>query len=105
MKNSDGTFELSQTHLVEKTIKHVRLEVSASIKAREISAVKPLVRKDKYSLGRKFVWNYNAAVSMLSYIQGSTRPEISIDVQKCARFSLIYVFCNSVPSDELQCTL
>ena len=34
-KNSDGTFELSQSHLVEKIINHVRLEVSGSLKLGE----------------------------------------------------------------------
>ena len=35
-KNSDSTFELSQSHMVEKIINHVGLEVSASLKAREL---------------------------------------------------------------------
>ena len=38
-KNSDGTFELYQSHLVEKIINHVGLIVSASIKCIETPAV------------------------------------------------------------------
>ena len=37
---SDGTFELSQLHLVEKIINHVGLAVSTSLKARETPAGK-----------------------------------------------------------------
>ena len=35
-KNSDGKLELPQPHQVEKIINHVGLEVSASLKAREL---------------------------------------------------------------------
>ena len=33
--------------------------------------------KEKYILARKCVYNYREAVGMISYLQGSTRPEIS----------------------------
>ena len=68
--NSDGTFEISQSHLVVLKINHVGLEVSASLKARETSSGKPLMHKYKYSIGRKYIWNYRSAFSMLSYLQG-----------------------------------
>ena len=69
-KNSDGKFELSQSHLVEKTINHVGLTVSKSLKSRDTPAGKQLLHKYKSSLGRKYVWNYRSAVGMLSYLQG-----------------------------------
>ena len=71
-KNSDGKLELPQPHQVEKIINHVGLEVSATLKAIYTPAVKPLLHKDESSIVRKFVCNYRAAVSMLSYLQGST---------------------------------
>ena len=73
-KYSYGTLELSQSHLVEKIINHVGLEVSTSLKSIETPDRKPLLHKYKSSLGIKCVWNYRAVVSMLSYLQGSTRP-------------------------------
>ena len=79
-KNSDGTFEFSQLHLVKKIINHVGLTVFASIKARESPARKPSLHKYLSSLGSKCVWNYRAAVGMLIGLQGSTRPEISMAV-------------------------
>ena len=85
-KNPDGTFELLQSHLVEKIINHVRLTVTASLRAREAHDWKSLLHKDKYSLGRKCVCNLRAAVGMLIYLQGSTRPEIKIAVHQCASF-------------------
>ena len=42
--------------------------------------------KDKSILGRKCVCNYCAEVSMFSYLQGTTWPEISMDIHHCACF-------------------
>ena len=42
-KNLDGTFESSQLHLAEKNIRHVGLEVSASLKEIDTTAGKPLL--------------------------------------------------------------
>ena len=85
-KKSDGIFKLSQSHLVDKIINHAGITVSASLKAKDTPSVKPLLHKDEYSIGRKCVWNYREAVSILSCIHGSTRPEISMSVHQCARF-------------------
>ena len=49
-KNSDGTFNLSQSHLMEKIINHVVLELSMSLKAREMLSVKPLLHKDSWTI-------------------------------------------------------
>ena len=45
-KNSYGTFELSQLHLVEKIINHVRLTVFITLNSIEAPAVKPLMHRD-----------------------------------------------------------
>ena len=51
---------------------HVELEVSVSLKSIEMPTGKPLLNKYESGIGRKSVWNYKAAVGMLSYHQGST---------------------------------
>ena len=79
--NPDGTFKWSQSHTVEKVTNHARLEVSASLKSRETPD-----GKYESSIGIKCVWNCRVAVGMLSYLKGSTRPEISMAVHQCARF-------------------
>ena len=85
-KNSDGTFEWLQSHILEKTINHVGLTVSASIKARKMPARKLLLNEYKASLGMKGAWNYRAAVGMLTYTWESTRPEVSMAIHQCKRF-------------------
>ena len=85
-KNSDRTFELLQSNLVEKIINHVRLTVPVSLNSRETPEVKPLLYSDEYSLGRKCMWNYRAEAGMLNYLLGLTRPEIALAVHQCAKF-------------------
>ena len=53
--NSDVKFKFSQSHLLEKTINHVGLELYASLKARETPAGKSLLHKDECSLVSKCV--------------------------------------------------
>ena len=64
---------------------YVRLEVSESLKARDTPAGKPLMHKEESSLVRKCGFNYRSAFGMLSYLQISTRPDISMDVHQCSR--------------------
>ena len=85
-KNSDRTFKLFQLHLAEKKVNRIGLTMSKSFKSRETLAGKTLLHKYESSLGRKCVWNYMAVVGMLSYLQGSKRPEISMYIHQCARF-------------------
>ena len=48
-KNSDGTLELLQSHMVDKIINHVGLTVSAILNSIETHAGKPLLNKDESS--------------------------------------------------------
>eukprot|EP00956_Cyclotella_meneghiniana_P014305 scaffold21378_cov23-Cyclotella_meneghiniana.AAC.2 len=47
---------------------------------------KPLLNKDLSGKPRKLKWKYRTAVGMLSYLQGNTRPEISMATHQTARF-------------------
>ena len=44
-KNSDGTFEFLQSHLVDKIINHVGLTISVILKLREMHTGKPSLYK------------------------------------------------------------
>ena len=47
---------------------------------------KPILNKDLEGKPRKHKWEYRTAVGMLSYLQGNSRPEISMAVHQTARF-------------------
>ena len=47
---------------------------------------KPLLHKDVSGKPRKEAWNYRTVVGMLNYLQGNSRPEMSMAVHQTARF-------------------
>ena len=81
-----GYSNYCKLHLVEKIINHIRILVPVRLNSTETIAGKPLLHQVEYSLGRKCIWNYRAAVGILSYLQGSARPEIPMSVHQCDFF-------------------
>ena len=59
-----------------------------SVNPKPTPAVSPLLHKDLDGLERKNNWKYRQVIGMLGYLQGSTRPDISMAVHQCARFSV-----------------
>ena len=88
IKRDDGTFELSQPFLIERIVNFIKTEYESELNGKpSITPVgKPLLHKDTDGTPRKYNWNYWTAVGMIGYLQGSTRPEISMASHQCARF-------------------
>lgn len=86
-KHKDGRFELTQTHLIQRFLDVVGLEEGH--KTKPTPAMKPLLFKDLDGIDRKHKWNYRQAIGMLTYLQGTTRPDIAMAVHQCARFSIM----------------
>jgi hypothetical protein len=83
-------FELKQPFLIERICRTLGLidndwDVAANTKSTPVG--KPLLNKDLNGKPRKLKWKYRTAVGMLSYLQGNTRPEISMATHQTARFS------------------
>ena len=57
-KNQMGHSNYHNRTWWKKIINDVQFEVSASILKREMPNGKLLLHKDKYSIGRKFMWDY-----------------------------------------------
>jgi len=84
---TDGKIELRQKRLIERIIKPVGLEKDVLAASKPTPVVKPLLNKDLEGLPRKYDWNYRSIVGMLGYLQGSTRPDISMATHQCARYN------------------
>eukprot|EP00957_Ditylum_brightwellii_P017196 1295970-Ditylum_brightwellii.AAC.1 len=57
------------------------------VKGRENSVCLPLLHKDLDGLECKQSWHFRSDVGLLSYFQGTSHPEIAIDVYQCARLT------------------
>ena len=89
--NDDGTMELKQPFLIERILKLICSEgknFESKTNVRPTPAAKPLLHKDLDGPERKYTWNYRQATSMMTYLQNTTSPDISIAVHQCTRFSI-----------------
>lgn len=81
---SNGTIKLFQPYLIERIIRIVMED--KPLNPSKIPAAKELLHKDSDGPVRKHDFNYRQVVGMLSYLQGTTRPDISAATHACARF-------------------
>jgi hypothetical protein len=89
-KLGSSSFELAQPFLIDHLHQFLGLcNNSFETNANSLSTpvAKGLLHHYLAGKPRKYNWKYRTAVSMLSYLQNSTRPEIAMAVHQTARFS------------------
>lgn len=86
-KRKDGSYELTQKHLIQRFLS--LMNVADTTNPRPTPAINPLLHKDIDGLPRKNEWNYRQAIGMLTYLQGTSRPDISMAVHQAARFTIM----------------
>ncbi|KAL7516471.1 hypothetical protein ACHAWX_001485, partial [Stephanocyclus meneghinianus] len=92
VKLSDGNFVLRQPFLIQCILEALGIEPSMTNK-HSVPVIGPLLSRDTNGPAQKGSWSYRSNVGMLGYLQGSTRPEISMAVHQCARFNAYPMLC------------
>jgi hypothetical protein len=81
-------FKLSQSFLIKRIVNLLGLgqnEFNVQTKTK-ITSGKPLLNKDLEGKLHKKDWKYCTTIGMLNYLQGNTRPEISMATHQLTRF-------------------
>ena len=84
-RQSDGSLELTQAYLISRIIKAIVLEpLKTAPKYTPITTT--LLYTNQENMSRKEKWSFRSIVWILSYLQDSVRPDISMATQQCASF-------------------
>ena len=82
-------FTLSQPFLISRVIEALNFNTTTTKGARDNTpASYPLLSKDHDGPIRKADWKYRSVIGMLGYLQGTTRPDISMATHQCATFCM-----------------
>jgi hypothetical protein len=82
-------YEISQPFLIDRMVTFLGLkseEYKVHCNKKFTLAAAQVLNKDLHRIPRKKSWKYRMAIGMMSYLQGHTRPDISMPVHKTARF-------------------
>jgi hypothetical protein len=82
-------FKLSQPFLIKQIVNLLGLgqnKFDVQTKTKITPVGKPLLNEDLEGKPRKKDWKYCTAIGMLTYLQGNTRPEISMATHQLAQF-------------------
>ena len=86
----DNSFELSQPFLINRILNFLGIcnnEFETDANSTSTPVANGLLHRDLDGKGRKYTWKYCMAVGMLSYLQNTSHPEISMVVHQTAHFS------------------
>ena len=85
-KQDDGSILLTQPQLIDSIIKDLHLQTSSNGKKMP-SVTTSLLHKDANGPAMTPDFHYRSVIGKLNFLEKSTRPNISISVHQCARFS------------------
>ena len=85
-KQADGSVHLSQPQLIDTIIKDLHLQPGSNPKLTP-TVTTSLLHKDTDSPDMPPDFHYQRVIGKLNFMDQSTRPDISISVHQCARFS------------------
>ncbi len=90
MRLDGNSFELSQPFLIDCILNFLGLcnnKFETDSNSSSTLVAKGFLHRDLSEKPRKYSWKYRTAMGMLSYLQNTSRPEISMVMHQMARFS------------------
>ena len=92
--NEDSSFEMSQHFLIDRLLSILGLGDNEFDLSTKTAVSKGLLHRNMAGKLRKLSWKYRTDVGMMSYLQGHTRPDISMPVHKTSRFCNNPMLCH-----------
>ena len=86
-KHDNGTFELTQPHLIDQVLEDLRLHNSNVATKAIPAASSQLLRRFPNSEPFDAHFDYRSVIGKLAYLDKCTRPDTSFGAHQCARFS------------------
>ena len=85
-RETDGSIHLSQPQLIDSIIQDLHLQPGSNSKSTP-SVTSTLLHKDTDGPDMQPEFHYRSDIGKLNFLEKSTRPDISVSVHQCARFS------------------
>ena len=82
----DEGFSMTQPYLIERILEAAQIDLRMT-NSRSTPVAGPLLSRDEKGPERKHTWNYRTLTGMLGYLQGTSRPDISMATHQCARLN------------------
>ena len=85
-RHADRSVHLTQPQLIDSIIKDLHLQPGSNPKSTP-AVTSTLLHKDTDSPDMQPEFHYHSLIGKLNFLEKSTRPDISVSVHQCARFS------------------
>ena len=85
-KRDDGSIVLTQPHLIDSIIQDLHVQSGSNPKSTPSITTK-LLHKDADGTEMTPDFHYRSVIGKLNFLEKSTRPDISVSVHQCARFT------------------
>ena len=89
----DTGFTMTQPFLIKRILEASNIYMIMT-NSRPTPVVGTLLSRDEDVPDRKHEWKYRTLTGMLGYLQGTSRPDISMTTHQCARFNLSPKLCH-----------
>ena len=82
----DTGFPMTQPFLIKCILETANIDLRMT-NSRPMPVIGSLLSRDEDGPDKKHEWKYRTLTGMLGYLQGTSRPDISMATHQCARFN------------------